>query len=55
MRQFTLCLVFFLGLFLAIDFVAFEGENGAGAWQEAQRAGQKFSDAINSQVGQIWR
>ena len=55
MRQFFFCFVFFLGLFCVIDVLALEGQNSADAWQELQRIGQKFSDAINDQVGQIWR
>ena len=55
MRQFSFCFVFFLGLFWVIDVLAFEGQNSAGAWQQVQRIAQKFSSAINDQVGQIWR
>jgi hypothetical protein len=50
---FLFCL--FLGLFCVIDVFALEGQNSADAWQEAQRIGQKFHDAINDQVEQIWR
>ena len=55
MRQFFFCFVFFLGLFWVIDVLAFEGQNSADAWQQVQRIAQKFSSAINDQVGQIWR
>ena len=55
MRQFFFCFVVFLGLFCVIDVLALEGQNSAEAWEQLQRMGQKFSSAINDQVGQIWR
>ena len=55
MRQFFFCFVFFLGLFWVIDVLALESQNSADAWEQLRRIGQKFSGAINDQVGQIWR
>jgi hypothetical protein len=55
MRDFFLCLIFFLGLFWVIDIFAFEGQNSAGTLEEARRLGQKFSSEISDQVGRIWR
>ena len=55
MRQFFFFFVFFLGLFCIIDVLALEGQNSAEAWEQLQLIGQKFSDSINDQVGQIWR
>ncbi len=55
MRQFFLFFVFFLGLFCVIDVLALEGQNSADAWLQLQHLGRNFSDAINDQVGQIWR
>ena len=55
MRQFFFCFVFFLGLFWVIDVLVLEGQNSADAWEQLQRMGQKYSSAINDQVGQIWR
>ena len=55
MRQFFFCFVFFLGLFWVIDVLALESQNSADAGEQLRRIGQKFSSAINDQVGQIWR
>ena len=55
MRQFFIIFVVCLGLFWVIDVVAFEGQNSAGAWQELQQLGQKFSSEVNGLIGRIWR
>ena len=55
MRKFFFCFVFFLGLAWVIDVFVFEGQNSADAWQQVQRIAQKFTRAINDQVGQVWR
>jgi hypothetical protein len=55
MRQFLFFMLFFIGLFWVIDVIAFGGENSAGAWQEVQRLGEKFTGAVNDQIRQVWR
>lgn len=55
MRQFFLFFIVFLGLFLVIDAVAFEGQNSADAWQGVKRLGQNFSSDVNGQIERIWR
>lgn len=55
MRQFFFCSLFSTGLFLLIDFVAFEGRNSAEAWKEAEPIIQKVSGTLDGQIERIWR
>jgi hypothetical protein len=55
MRQFSIIFIVCMGLFWVIDVVALEGEHGAGALQELQRLGQKFSSEVNDLIERIWR
>ena len=55
MRQFFIIFIVCIGLFWVIDVVAFEGQNSAGAWEELQQLGQKFSSEVNDLIGRIWR
>jgi hypothetical protein len=55
MRQFCIIFMVCMGLFWVIDVVGLEGENSAGALQELQRLGQKFSSEVNDLIGRIWR
>jgi len=38
-----------------IDVVALEDQNRAGALQELQHLGQKFSGEMHDLIGRIWR
>jgi hypothetical protein len=55
MRQFFIIFIVCIGLFWVIDVVALEGQNSAGAWQELQHLGQKFSSEVNDLIGRILR
>jgi hypothetical protein len=45
----------FIGLFWVIDAVAFNGQNSADAWQEANQLGQKLSRGVQDQARQYLR